>query len=419
MTLLDQEQKLLQSWGVSPNQTVAHNALAIERKIGLADQSHVDTLDELLHQTSKLIPQQINSPETISEMFTGITQTLIDHKFVTNKVLIDEYNPILSSCIDTKFLPPLCAIMLFVSVGQTLHLPISQVLYPGKGSFARWNHNPCVNWSHNKKELFYDNPFIKERKISRKIVESGIYLTSLSPNQSLAISLCSIGTNLLTDKHHQSALTLLNIALALFPNYVDGYVQRSQIYFELDDHNQSLKDLHQAVHLDPTDIDLYSYRARIFNKLKQYPNAILELTISLDFQKTSVSYNDRGLAYFLSEQYEKAIVDFEQAISLQPEFTLAYHNLGQLYVDQDKEEEAIKIFNRLVNTNPYNPQAYLLRSEFNLLIDNEEIALQDLKAHNSLVSTEHQVTLDSLRGEEPDEPEYDGTGLYFDFPDFS
>jgi tetratricopeptide (TPR) repeat protein len=62
---------------------------------------------------------------------------------------------------------------------------------------------------------------------------------------------------------------------------------------------------------------------------------------SLDPKATSVAYNERGVAYFNEGNYEKAIIDFSEAISLGPSYALAYINRGGAWAQIGDYEKAL------------------------------------------------------------------------------
>jgi len=47
--------------------------------------------------------------------------------------------------------------------------------------------------------------------------------------------------------------------------------------------------------------------------------------------KYAQAYNNRGAAYWLKEEYNRAIADYDQAIRLDPKYALAYFVRGLVY----------------------------------------------------------------------------------------
>ena len=92
-----------------------------------------------------------------------------------------------------------------------------------------------------------------------------------------------------------------------------------------------------------------------------------------------------GEAYFHSSDKErlKSLDAFEEAVNLDPEFTLAYHHIFDIYYRERMDEKAIRVANRLTISNPDNASGYLylaeiyqLKGELNKSIKNYEKALE-------------------------------------------
>ena len=69
-------------------------------------------------------------------------------------------------------------------------------------------------------------------------------------------------------------------------------------------------------------------------------------------------YNERGVTYSESEQYQKAISYFAKAIELNPNLAMAYYNRGTTYYDLGQYPKAISDFTRAIELNPEFALAY-------------------------------------------------------------
>ena len=69
-------------------------------------------------------------------------------------------------------------------------------------------------------------------------------------------------------------------------------------------------------------------------------------------------YNNRGVAYHLQGQYQRAIQDFDQAIRLQPDNAIAYNNRGGDYGRMGQTQRAILDFDKAIELDPDNAEAY-------------------------------------------------------------
>jgi tetratricopeptide (TPR) repeat protein len=74
--------------------------------------------------------------------------------------------------------------------------------------------------------------------------------------------------------------------------------------------------------------------------------------------KDAKFYNNRGAAYGEKGQYDQAIMDFNQAIEINPRYIKAYNNRGIIYRLRGQYDRAISDFNKAIEMNPLDPEAY-------------------------------------------------------------
>ena len=85
----------------------------------------------------------------------------------------------------------------------------------------------------------------------------------------------------------------------------------------------------------------------------------------LSREDLAITYNNRGFAYNNKGQYDRAIQDYDQALSLDPNFALAYRNRGAVYSREGQHGRAIGDYTQAVrlDTNDardHNSLAWLL-----------------------------------------------------------
>jgi tetratricopeptide (TPR) repeat protein len=64
---------------------------------------------------------------------------------------------------------------------------------------------------------------------------------------------------------------------------------------------------------------------------------------------TAVDFHRRGMAYYARKQYEQAVEDLKQAITLDSSFTDAYYSLGMVYKAMGKTEDACAAFQQVID----------------------------------------------------------------------
>jgi tetratricopeptide (TPR) repeat protein len=95
------------------------------------------------------------------------------------------------------------------------------------------------------------------------------------------------------------------------------------------------------------------------------------------------AHNNLGNNFFGTQEYEKAIAEYEQVIRINPEFTQTYNQMGYAYRFLKKYDEAEKAFQKYIqlipnDPNPYDSYAELLmkRGNFKASIEQYQKALE-------------------------------------------
>lgn len=87
---------------------------------------------------------------------------------------------------------------------------------------------------------------------------------------------------------------------------------------------------------------------------------VLNRGLTLDPQ-SGEAWNNRGLAYYLSGDYPRALADLNRAVELRPKYAVAYNNRGQVLQAQGRMEEAFKDFNQSITLYPTYTPPYVNR----------------------------------------------------------
>ena len=120
-------------------------------------------------------------------------------------------------------------------------------------------------------------------------------------------------------------------AIELKTDYTDGYYYRGYARKSLGDLAGAIADFTIVIQLDPDNIQAYFELAACYCYLGQYQSAIVQFSKLIDFNATAAKHYNRGVTYYLLEEYNKAIADLTKAIELEPDFIAAYYNLSNAY----------------------------------------------------------------------------------------
>ena len=103
-------------------------------------------------------------------------------------------------------------------------------------------------------------------------------------------------------------------------------------------------------------------QGNILVMLKQINKAIERYSHAIELNPNHThAYNNRGIAYENTGDFDRAIEDFNTAIGLNPNYAIAYNNRGAAYHDKDDIDRAIEDFNTAIGLNPNYAEAYYSR----------------------------------------------------------
>ncbi len=183
----------------------------------------------------------------------------------------------------------------------------------------------------------------------------------------------------------EEAIKDLVLCTQKFPDYVDAFAQLGMIYEQEDKFSKSYKYFRSASLIDSSNpkificlgnaccnLELYDEGRINFLKaaaltmfvnpndpvIQEVQQSVLRVdkTIKsvstqlalMDNNEKSICYLQIGINCSKIEEYEKAVMNFDLALSFVPTFTEAYYNRGRTYRILDKIDEAIKDFENVI-----------------------------------------------------------------------
>lgn len=92
--------------------------------------------------------------------------------------------------------------------------------------------------------------------------------------------------------------------------------------------------------------------------------------IALD-PENPTAWNNRGIAYALSERHEEALASFDAALAIRPEDSNVLGNIGCVYASIHLSREALAAFDAALITDPESPRIWKLKGDahFDLALD--------------------------------------------------
>ena len=105
-------------------------------------------------------------------------------------------------------------------------------------------------------------------------------------------------------------------------------------------------------------------KGRLFREREDWDTAILEYTEAIRLDPSySDAYLGRGIVYYYKKDYDRAITDYTQAIRLDPNYAVAYCNRGAAYDRKGDNDLAIADYTQSIRLDPNYAVAYYNRGQ--------------------------------------------------------
>lgn len=143
------------------------------------------------------------------------------------------------------------------------------------------------------------------------------------------------------------ALTAANVAVKKIPSKdkeykAFAYGTRAQVYLNLEDTIQALKDYSQAINIVPGDDRFYNQRAQVYYEQGKYDLADKDYLKMISLKEGDVmGYMGIGRNANAQKRYEDAIKQFDYVVKLEPNYSSAYSFRAESYIGLKKYNEAI------------------------------------------------------------------------------
>lgn len=103
------------------------------------------------------------------------------------------------------------------------------------------------------------------------------------------------------------------------------------------------------------------------------------LRLNINPQQAAGALNNRGVAYALTEEPDRAIKDFDEALKFNPRFASAYLARALALLKENELDDALKDFNQAIEVDPQQWQAYDGRAQLFILRCEWSYALKDIE----------------------------------------
>ena len=158
-----------------------------------------------------------------------------------------------------------------------------------------------------------------------------------------------------------------------------GWKDKAVALFEDEKYSEAIEYLNKAIELDPNYAKAYFGRGFLYTRLAQYQRAIedLDQVISLGPTLSFLPYELRGFAYIQKGDYDRAIADLTKALEIDPHQADTYHLRGAAWHGKGDFDRAIADCTKALEIDPRHADAYHRRALTWALKGNNDRAIAD------------------------------------------
>jgi tetratricopeptide (TPR) repeat protein len=108
----------------------------------------------------------------------------------------------------------------------------------------------------------------------------------------------------------------------------------------------------------------YNNRGVAYRLKAEYDKAIDDFNEAIRLRPNSpITFNNRAVSYRNKGDFDHALADYDEAIRLNPNYIAAFYNRGLLFDEKKEYERAIDDFNVALKIDPQNPIVLFRRGE--------------------------------------------------------
>uniref|UniRef100_A0A8C2LFU4 Tetratricopeptide repeat domain 6 n=1 Tax=Cricetulus griseus TaxID=10029 RepID=A0A8C2LFU4_CRIGR len=215
-------------------------------------------------------------------------------------------------------------------------------------------------------------------------------------------------------KEFEGAVDFFTRAVNINSCFLDAYIGRGNSYMEYEQDKAlklAQKDFLKALHIDPSSLKArislgynlqiqgkfqkawnhftiateiypksclaYEGRAVVCLQMSDYFAAMQDINTAIKIDTTAEFLTNRGVIHEFMGRKQNAMTDYDAAISLDPEYSLAYFNAGNIYFHHRQFSQANDYFSKALEFNSENEYALMNRAVTNIILKKYEEAEKD------------------------------------------
>ena len=245
----------------------------------------------------------------------------------------------------------------------------------GNGYFKKGDFNRAIENYDKAIELKPDLAFVYsnranvyfEKEDYDRAIQDFSKVIELKPDNARAYS--GRGNAYACKNELDKAIEDYNKAIELKPDHIEGLYSIQMILYGIKgDIGKAIEKYTKAKELNP-EVDIYGSN-ETFEKAIQNLRSIgsfgfewfikTQRAISTELKPDDMAmeHYKRGYTYWIKQEFDKAIDEFDRVIELKPNFGMAYFIQGQIYLKKEEFDKAIDDYNKVIELNPNDATAY-------------------------------------------------------------
>jgi tetratricopeptide (TPR) repeat protein len=165
-------------------------------------------------------------------------------------------------------------------------------------------------------------------------------------------------------KQFELAIKDFTKAIEIDPKFVDAYMSRAEVLVaEKSDLSGGLQDYNKAISLDATNWKAYSARGEVLRLKGNLDKAMIDHEEAVRLNPNPESFGNRALAWKAKGDLDRAIADYDDAILLNPNYAPAYAARGAILKLKGDLDRSLSDLDKAVSLNPKSATFLYLRGE--------------------------------------------------------
>jgi tetratricopeptide (TPR) repeat protein len=186
------------------------------------------------------------------------------------------------------------------------------------------------------------------------------------------------GIEQLTGQNYLAALSSFDQCLIYDNKESNVYLQRGRVNAALGNYNEAMSDLTNAIQYDPDLGEAYFYKGYLMfgRDTTGESGKLLQMSLEKGFELAETYYYI-GLDHLLSDEDDKALINFDKAIRMKDDYALAYHDRAGIKRRIGDFNGALYDYKTAVSITEHFPLAYNNMGSVKMVLGDFDGAIAD------------------------------------------